>query len=129
MYFYSEILYFSIFPLIRISLLFFYLRIFPHKKFKKFVYLLILANVVYGILFVILTIVQCVPVYGAWTRWDGSFEGQCIDINLYGWISAALNIFLHITTIVLPVPEVLKLVLSSMQKVQILAMFSLGLIL
>ena len=84
------------------------------------------ANALYGTAFITASIFQCTPVHAAWTRWDGTVQAQCINVNAVGWISAAINILLDAVTVVLPLPELTRLVLSWKQKIYILVMFSLG---
>ena len=84
------------------------------------------VNIVYGTVFVLVSIFQCIPVQAAWTRWDGTVQAKCIDVNALGWASAAINIALDVTILILPLPELAKLVMSWEQKIPILLMFGLG---
>jgi hypothetical protein len=119
-------LYLSLLPFTKISILFFYLRIFPEKRFRRIVYVLIACNVSYAITFVLISVFQCRPLSGAWTRWDGSFQGSCNNINIQAWMAAALNIVLDGATLTLPLPSLYKLKLSTKKKLQVLAMFGVG---
>jgi hypothetical protein len=125
-YFWDELIYLSALPLLKISLLLFYLRVFSTPSFRACVYFLIACNVAYCIAFVGVSIWQCLPIYGAWTRWDGTFEGTCNNINLQGWLSAALNIVIDMCTLLLPIPELIKLEMPRSKKVLIFLMFSVG---
>lgn len=126
-YFYHcEWLYVICLPLTKISILCFYLRIFPDKKFHKWCFVLMGLNGAYIITLLFTTIFQCSPVEGAWLHWDGTFEGTCLNININGWTSTALNICLDVATIVLPLPELVKLNLSWRKKFGILSMFCVG---
>lgn len=119
-------MYLSALPLTKISILCFYLRIFPSKKLRIGVYILIAANIGYMISFVVVSIWQCTPIDMAWYRWDGEHAGHCNNINLQGWLSAALNIILDVFTLSLPLPELYRLKMSSKMKLQILSMFCVG---
>ncbi|KAH7018230.1 uncharacterized protein B0I36DRAFT_368269 [Microdochium trichocladiopsis] len=125
-YFWDEILYLAIIPLTKISILAFYLRIFPRKEFRKWVYVLIAGNALYLIAFEAVTIWQCGPIEGAWLHWDGEFEATCRDVNLQAWIAAAICLVLDIAMIVLPLPELWKLSMSWKKKIQVLSMFCVG---
>jgi hypothetical protein len=125
-YFWDELLYITILPLTKISILFFYLRAFSNKTFRMLVYIVIALNVGYWITFILISVFQCSPIEGAWTRWDGTFKGKCQNINLQGWMSAAITIFLDLATLILPLPLLAKLALSRRKKVQLFLMFSVG---
>jgi hypothetical protein len=119
-------MYLSSLPLTKISILLFYLRIFPSRKIKLAVYVLIALNLGYLISFVLVSIWQCRPISLAWTRWDGEHAGSCNNINLQGWTSAAFNIVLDVCTLALPLPELYALKMSARKKLQVLSMFSVG---
>ena len=112
--------------MIRVSMLCLYLRMFSQGPLRRITYVIIVANVLHGTAFITAAIFQCIPVHAAWTRWDGTVQAKCININAVGWISAAINIILDVATVVLPLPELAKLVLLWEQKIYILVMFSLG---
>jgi hypothetical protein len=126
-YYWDEIVYLLIIPLTKISILCFYLRIFPRREFKYWVYALIGANLVYLIVFEAITIFQCTPVEGAWLHWNKSeFEGTCRNVNLQAWIAAAFCLVLDVVTLALPLPELWRLSMSWKKKLQVIFMFLLG---
>ncbi|KAH8673438.1 hypothetical protein BX600DRAFT_205209 [Xylariales sp. PMI_506] len=125
-YYWDEILYNFVIPCTKVSILCFYLRIFPAKGFRMWVYSLIAANVAYFIAFDLATIFQCTPIDGAWLDWDGEWDGVCRDVNLQAWVAAAVSIALDIATIILPMPELWKLNLSIKKKLQVMSMFAVG---
>jgi hypothetical protein len=112
--------------LTKISILFFYLKVFPGKGFRYCVYVFIAANIIYGVVFVFMLIFQCNPIPGAWLAWDGEYPSKCISINLLGWTAAAINIVLDLAVIILPLPELFRLSMSLRKKVQIIMMFAVG---
>ncbi|KAI0435708.1 hypothetical protein F4803DRAFT_544596 [Xylaria telfairii] len=128
LYWWAEILYIVGLPLTRISILCFYLRVFPQQRIRWATFLLIGLNVAYLIAFIFATVFQCYPVYGAWTLWDGTFTGHCNNIHVQSWVQAALNIFLDLLVIILPLPPLAGLTASRQKKVQIMIMFSFGFI-
>lgn len=128
LFFFSEILYVLGLPLVKVSLLFFYLRIFPSKTVRNTAYVLMALSVAYGIAFACLITFQCNPVYGAWTHWDGTFQGHCYSLNPLTWTAAILNLVLDVAVLILPLPEVWKLAMSMTKRVQLLLMFSIGLL-
>jgi len=72
-------------------------------------------------------IFQCTPISYTWTSWSGETQGHCLNIYLQAWASGILNILLDILVIVLPIPHLLGLTMSRKKKVQVVAMFSVGL--
>ncbi|KAI0454776.1 hypothetical protein F5B21DRAFT_474207 [Xylaria acuta] len=126
LYWWAEILYQIGLPTARISILCFYLRVFPQQRIRWASYGLIGLNAANLIAFVIATVFQCYPIYGAWTFWDGSFQGHCNNIHVQSWAQAAINITLDLLVIILPLPALAKLTASKRKKVQIMVMFSFG---
>ncbi|KAI1753919.1 hypothetical protein F4782DRAFT_494399 [Xylaria castorea] len=126
LYWWAENLYIVGLPLTRISIIFFYLRIFPQDRLRWASFTLMGLNVGYLVAFLIVTIFQCYPIYGAWTFWDGSFKGHCNNVHLQSWIQAGINIALDLLVVILPLPALANLTASGKKKVQLLLMFSLG---
>ena len=93
---------------------------------RRITHIATVANLLYGTAFITALIFQCIPVHGAWTRWDGTVPAKCINANAVGWTSAAVNIVLDVVIIVLPLPELTRLAMSWEQRIHILVMFSLG---
>ncbi|OCK81388.1 hypothetical protein K432DRAFT_351109 [Lepidopterella palustris CBS 459.81] len=125
-YYFDESFYLSSLALTKISILLFYLRIFPDRAFRRAVYITMAFCVGYILAFIPLTIFQCRPINLAWTRWDGEHSGTCVNLNAEGWTSAAFNIALDVTTIVLPLRQLSTLKMSRRKKVGIMFMFMLG---
>lgn len=126
-YWIDESIYVSILPLTKISICYFYLRIFPKKSFCIATYVLIALNVAYIIVFVTVSVFQCRPIRAAWLRWDGSYaDAYCNSENKQAWASAAINMILDIMTMSLPLMELSKLTLKTKKKVFVMLMFSVG---
>ncbi|KAF2816751.1 uncharacterized protein BDZ99DRAFT_403879 [Mytilinidion resinicola] len=126
-YYFDEILYLMAIALTKISILFFYLRIFPEKNFRRCVYGVMACCVIYIVGFIPPVIAQCQPINLAWKHWDGEHKGHCINLNVEGWISAAVNIVIDAMVIVLPLQQIAKLKLSRRKKYGLMLMFTLGL--
>jgi hypothetical protein len=112
--------------MIRVSILCLYLRIFSQGLLRRITHVATVVNLLYGTAFITASIFQCIPVHAAWTRWDGTVPAKCINANAVGWTSAAINIILDVVTVIIPLPELTRLVMSWEQKIHILVMFSLG---
>lgn len=86
------------------------------------------VSLCYGFVYIIVATFQCLPVSYAWTRWDGEHSGMCIDVNAATWAASAINISIDLTIIIIPMPMLVRLNLSRRKKVQVVAMFSVGLL-
>ena len=127
-YLIDECLYLSILPLTKISILCFYLRVFPKKSFRIMTFIVIGLNVAYLITFVLISVFQCKPLRGAYLHWDGEHEYKCNNINAQGWAAAAFNMVLDIIVMIMPLKELYGLNLSLKKKIGLLLMFSLGIL-
>lgn len=122
-YYFDEMLYLSSIALTKVSILLFYLRIFPNPTFRKLVWLGIAYCIGYILGTVIALVFQCKPLNLAWTHWDGEHAGECFNLNLLGWLAAALNIVGDLITICLPLHELSKLAMDRKKKAGIMLMF------
>lgn len=131
LWYFDAVLYVTCLGLTKVSILLFYLTVFPKRSFRLVAHLLIAGNAVYVVVFGCLLLFQCRPVSGAWRAWDTdtAFDGgdaRCLDLNVIGWSGAVANIVLDVATIALPMPELFALSMSRRKKVQIVGMFALG---
>lgn len=125
-YFLGEIFYVVALGISKISILFFYLRVFPSKGFRNLTFGVMGLSIAYTIAFFFATTFQCVPVSLAWTQWDGLHAGKCNDIHLQGWIAAAINIVLDAIVMILPLRHLAILNMKLEKKLMVMAMFSVG---
>lgn len=121
-----EILYFAQVALLKLSLLFFYLRIFPGTKIRQLIWGTLAFNAVFGVVFVFVGIFQCRPISFYWKNWDGEHEGKCIDVNAVGWANAAISILLDGWMLALPLSQIVGLNLNWKKKVGVASMFVVG---
>lgn len=126
-YFYAmELIYISGVSLIKLSLTLFYLRVFPGNMIRLFLWGTILLNTLYGVVFGSIAIFQCSPVSYYWDQYSGDAQGHCININLFGWLHAAVGVALDILMLTLPLSQVVRLQLHWKKKLGVSAMFVLG---
>jgi hypothetical protein len=125
-YYLGEIFYVVALGVSKISILFFYLRVFPSKGFRTLTYAVMALSVAYTIAFFFATTIQCWPISLAWTQWDGLHAGKCNDIHLQGWIAAAINIVLDAMVMILPLRHLARLNMSVKKKFMVMSMFSVG---
>lgn len=111
-----------------ISLLMFYLRIFPIQSVRIQVWVVMGAVSLYSALGILISINQCTPVRGAWEYWHGEEKFSCRNRNALGWASAIIKMVLDIAIIIVPIKPLAKLGLSMKKKVQVMLMFAVGLL-
>lgn len=127
MYFYiMTVMYFLQVTLLKMSFMFFYLRIFPDKKIRRLLWGTVMFNTGFGILFVVLTIFQCHPISFYWTKWDGEHTGQCLSISNIAWANAAISIALDFWMLAIPLWQLRKLRMHWKRKVGVALMFIVG---
>lgn len=121
-----EVLYFLQIALIKLTLLFFFLRIFPKPLIRRLLWGTVAFNVICGLAFVIVAIFQCQPISYYWTSWDRERPGKCVNINAVAWSNAIISIVLDIWMLALPLYEIFHLQLSWRKKISVAVMFCVG---
>jgi hypothetical protein len=121
-----EVLYFFQIALLKLTLLFFFLRIFPKPLIKRLLWATVAFNVLCGIAFTIAAVFQCQPISFYWTKWDKEGDGKCININGLAWSNAIISIVLDIWMLILPLYEVFNLQLTWRKKLSVTVMFCVG---
>ncbi|KAK7724765.1 hypothetical protein SLS63_008459 [Diaporthe eres] len=118
--------------LIRASIIFFYLRIFPRTSnytTYRLVYWTNVLNAVHITSFTLAVVLQCQPTRFFWYQWDkqGPVQGKCGNANALAWAAAAAGIALDLWLIALPWPAIWKLNLSWRRKMFAGIMLTVGL--
>jgi hypothetical protein len=121
-----EILYFAQVALLKLSLLFFYLRIFPGPKIRRLLWATIIFDICFGIIFVFIAIFQCRPINYYWKNWDGEHQGTCLNGNGLAWSNAAISILLDAWMLGLPMSQLVSLKLHWKKKIGVAMMFVVG---
>ncbi|KAK2595336.1 hypothetical protein QQS21_006936 [Conoideocrella luteorostrata] len=123
-----EIIYFTQVGLLKLALLFFYMRIFSSTG--PTVHKMLLVTAVFTALFCFASVVaamfQCRPMNYFWTKWAKEDEGSCLSINAIAWSNAATSIALDLWMLAIPVSQIKKLRLSWKKKLGASIMFSTG---
>ena len=127
-FFVEEQLYTLSISLTKLSILFFYLRIFPDAKFRRIVYGVIAITICYCISFTVVQYLHCIPVSANWNGWDGEHPARCTNLKAQSFSGAATNITLDLVICLLPIPQLIKLHLSIRKKIGITLMFCVGLL-
>jgi hypothetical protein len=109
---------------IKLSILLFYLRLFPSRKFAYFAY----ANMAYTIAWAISTwivnLTTCTPIAYFYDKTIPN--GHCRNQAISGSINGSLSLFGDIMILILPIPMVLRLQIDLRRKIALLGIFLLG---
>jgi hypothetical protein len=127
-YYLGEIFYFASLTATKISILVFYLRVFPERSFRKIIHIVIGICLAYGLAFVLATTFQCNPVAYSWKQLEDNYQGSCNNIHFQGWMSAIFNILIDLIILVLPLKNLYALQISLKKKLMVMLMFSLGIL-
>lgn len=119
----AELLYFAELALTKISILFFYLRLFLGTTI---IYGTIVFNVLFLAAFDLTALLQCQPISHYWKKWDGEHEGKCLNNNALIWANAATNIVADLWLLGLPMRQIFQLNLHWKKKLGVALMFGIG---
>ena len=125
-FFILEIIYFAEVALLKMALLFFYLRVFPGRWTRRLLWATTIFSGLYGATFVMVGVFQCTPVNYFWNMWDEEHQGHCLSINAIGWSNAAISIALDVWMLALPLWSIRSLSLCWRKKLAVSVMFCLG---
>lgn len=123
-----EIFYVVIMTIIKTSITLFYLDLFTGTQFRKLIWGTIVLLAASCVSFVIGTLVQCMPLKFTWEQFDGSdsSQGQCINVNAFGWANAAINIAIDLWLLAIPLIQLYKLDTHWKRKLSAASMFLTG---
>ncbi|KAI9164064.1 Satratoxin biosynthesis SC1 cluster protein [Paramyrothecium foliicola] len=123
----QEVLYFAQISLLKISILFFYFRIFGKSNIRIPILVTLVFNALCGIIFVFVGTFQCNPIEYNWNKWHGEAKGQCLNINGIAWANASVSIALDFWMLTLPLSQIRSLNMHWKKKVGVAMMFCVGL--
>jgi hypothetical protein len=119
-------LYFTQVALLKLSLIFFYIRVFPAPGVQRVLWGTVIFSVLWGFISVIIVIFQCQPISYFWTHWDGLHKGKCLNINAITTSNAAISIILDLWILGIPLWQLWGLQLHWKRKVGVALMFCVG---
>ncbi len=111
------------YPLVKISILLLYLRIFPSLRFRQITWIGIGVHACIFVSHTLVTVFPCQPIRGFWTP---TIPSKCIDANRFYWAQATLNVITDVFILLLPIPTIWKLRASIKQRVGLTLLFMLG---
>lgn len=120
----TELLWNTILPAIKISILLFYRRLFPLRR-------LLVASSIIGAIVVawyiaiqITAIFQCLPIHYFWLRVG---RGHCIRTTNFYIALASLNLATDVAVLILPIPFIWQIQIRKSKKLSLSAVFLVGL--
>ena len=120
------ILYTCAAPLIKLSLLLFYLRLFaPTRSFRFFSYAVAIFLLGWWLSFLVAETLQCTPKDHD-VSLTSIYTGPCVNIQALDTSLLATNVLTDIIVLVMPCPIILKLKLPRRKKMQLLGIFMIG---
>ncbi|OLN85861.1 hypothetical protein CCHL11_05392 [Colletotrichum chlorophyti] len=121
-----EPLYFVQMGLVKMAILFFFMRIFDRVGLGHALWGTVAFNAANTVAFLVVGIFQCTPISYYWTRWDNEHQGTCININAVAWANAVISIVLDLWMLYLPLSKIRTLNLHWWKKLAVTLMFCVG---
>jgi hypothetical protein len=119
-------LYFTQVTLLKLTLIFFYIRVFPSTPVQRLLWGTVIFVSLWGLTFVLLAILQCQPISYFWTHWDGLGTGRCLDINAITASNAGISIALDLWILGIPLWQIWGLKMHWKKKASVALMFGVG---
>jgi hypothetical protein len=119
-------LYFLEVVLTKLSIQFFFLRIFTARHAQRMLWGTIIITAFWGAASFAAVLGQCIPASFNWTRWDGLHEGRCVSISGLTWSHAVIGIVIDLWMLALPIWQIKSLNLSLKKKIGVGLMFFVG---
>ncbi|KAJ4363433.1 hypothetical protein N0V83_009726 [Neocucurbitaria cava] len=120
-----EVMYYFLINSIKISILFFYLRIAAQKHFEHLCKGTIYFLATFGGICVICTLAQCIPLHKMWD-FTGMVKGKCINTTALFYTTSSINIAADMWILGLPISTLLKVRRPGREKIALIVIFSLG---
>ena len=122
--FYSQMLIGLSLTATKLSILFFYNRIFPSDTFATLSITTGIVQVAWVIALCFTTIFSCSPITFYWDKFVPG--GSCLNIYTIGYVFTGINVVTDIVVLLLPVPLLSNLQMSLAKKLNVIGIFILG---
>ncbi|KAH6709116.1 hypothetical protein BKA61DRAFT_738186 [Leptodontidium sp. MPI-SDFR-AT-0119] len=109
--------------LLKVSILLFYLRVFPVPWIQVVTWILIAITLLHGVAFFFAILFQCTPVA---MLWNPHIQGNCIQLETIIFPGAIFSILEDLAILLLPIPCLSKLSVGRGKKISLICMFSVG---
>ncbi|KAL8868570.1 MAG: hypothetical protein Q9174_004905, partial [Haloplaca sp. 1 TL-2023] len=118
-----QIMFASAISVTRLSLLVFYHRLFPVRRFTIVAVIMGVILIAWWISFLFAIIFSCIPVA---FFWDKSIIGSCVNEHTLSWGVTGSELAVNIILLVLPIPWLWDLRLALTKKLALIGVFLLG---
>ncbi|KAL8659146.1 MAG: hypothetical protein Q9202_007261 [Teloschistes flavicans] len=118
-----QLSYVTTLPLVKISVLLFYHRIFPQKSFRRVTNIMGVILVLFLLSSWLVTGLQCLPIH---SFWQPDIPRTCIKQSSYYLATGSLNLILDVIVVLMPIPLLVKLQLPKPQKIGVIVLFLSG---
>ncbi|KAF2111991.1 hypothetical protein BDV96DRAFT_498286 [Lophiotrema nucula] len=113
--------------LIKISILFIYLRIAVTKRFERLCKGTILLLMVWQMIVTIIVPAQCIPLRKVWD-FTGEVKGKCINVNAFYYTTSMFHILMDLWILALPIQLVRSIPRPYKEKLGLIFVFGLGIL-
>ena len=120
------VLYFTALMLLKLSMVFFYIKVFTTPRAARLLWGTALFTFIWGVVYIIVATFQCQPISYFWNKWDGMHKGRCLDINAITTSNAAISIALDLWSLGIPLWQLWGLNMHWKRKIGVALMFGLG---
>ena len=125
-YYVMASVYFLQSALLKLCLIFFYLRVFPSAGVQRLLWGTVIFVVLWGIAYILAGIFTCQPIDYFWQQWDGLHKGHCSNLTGLTHSHAGISIALDFWILGIPMWQLWGLQMSRTKKVCVGLMFCLG---
>ncbi|UZP43045.1 hypothetical protein NXS19_010861 [Fusarium pseudograminearum] len=123
----AEYMYAITLTLTKLSILAFFLRIFPDHNFRRMVHGTVAFIIVMSATFLVLFMLQSVPMKVFWEAWkEKNPKGVLLSTNAIGTSQGAINVALDVWMLILPMTQLWKIGIKPKKKIGIMSMFGAG---
>lgn len=111
---------------VKLSVLFFYRRIFTVPAFRLISSIFIMITLAWGLGFTFADAFQCTPISTMWDKFEVEYGSSCVDMEPFYLAFGVSDLVLDIVIFTLPMPYVYKLQMPSQQRLAVGGIFFLG---
>ncbi|CAF3592462.1 unnamed protein product [Fusarium graminearum] len=123
----AEYMYAITLTLTKLSILAFFLRIFPDHNFRRMVHGTVAFIIVMSATFLVLFMLQSVSMKVSWEGWkEKNPKGVLLSTNAIATSHGAINVALDVWMLILPMTQLWKIGIKPKKKIGIMSMFGAG---
>ncbi|KAL4786632.1 hypothetical protein BJX76DRAFT_354991 [Aspergillus varians] len=119
----NQFTYFVLSPVIKISIICFYRRVFTVRPFQWTSFAINTLIAVWGVAIFLACALQCRPLN---SYWDHTIKGSCFDSNKFIIVNQVFNVIMDFVILALPIPMIWNLQRAWQDKLALNGVFALG---